>query len=200
MKGARGMIGIPAWTTWPWVFISLMVVLIVMRNILHSSTGRSIVSVREDERAAELVGIDVAQSKVLAFVIGSVFAGLAGGIRAHDLAFLHPNSFNFIQSFNPLIIVVFGGLGSMSGTLFTGFIWILLLEGLLRLYLPAGFETWRFVVYPLVLLVMMLLRPEGLMGNYEIPFFRQKQPELPKQLMNGMVAPGKEVQAEGEGA
>jgi branched-chain amino acid transport system permease protein len=178
MKGARGMIGIPQWTTWPWVFFSLMLVVVVMRNLLHSSTGRSIVSVREDERAAELVGIDVANSKVLAFVIGSVFAGLAGGIRAHDLAFLHPGSFNFIQSFNPLIIVVFGGLGSMTGTLITGFFWILLLEGLLRLYLPAGFETWRFVVYPLVLLVMMLLRPEGLMGRSEMAYLRQKIPAL----------------------
>ncbi|MDF1513951.1 MAG: branched-chain amino acid ABC transporter permease, partial [Anaerolineae bacterium] len=133
MKGARGMIGIPRWTTWPWVFMAFMFVVIIMRNILHSSTGRTFVSVREDERAAELVGIDVANSKVLAFVIGSVFAGLAGGIRAHDLAFLHPSSFNFIQSFNPLIIIVFGGLGSMTGTMVTGFIWILLLEGVLRL-------------------------------------------------------------------
>ncbi|HDD24737.1 MAG TPA: branched-chain amino acid ABC transporter permease, partial [Chloroflexi bacterium] len=145
MKGARGMVGIPQWTTWPWVFFSFMLVVLVMRNVLHSSTGRTIVAVREDERAAELVGIDTAQSKLLAFVLGSVFAGLAGGIRAHDLAFLHPQSFNFIQSFNPLIIVVFGGLGSMTGTIFAGFTWILLLEGVLRLYLPAGFETWRFV-------------------------------------------------------
>jgi branched-chain amino acid transport system permease protein len=178
MKGARGMIGIPMWTTWPWVFGSLVLVILVMRNLLHSSTGRAIVSVREDERAAQLVGIDVATSKVLAFVIGSVFAGLAGGIRAHDLAFLHPQSFNFIQSFNPLIIVVLGGLGSITGTVFTGFLWIFLLEGLLRLYLPAGFETWRFVVYPLVLLLMMLLRPEGIMGRYEIPFLRQRLPAL----------------------
>ncbi|MGC9468615.1 MAG: branched-chain amino acid ABC transporter permease [Anaerolineae bacterium] len=176
MKGARGMIGIPQWTTWPWVFFSLLLIVLVMRNLLHSSTGRSIVSVREDERAAELVGIDVASSKLLAFVVGSVFAGIAGGIRAHDLAFLHPQSFNFVQSFNPLIIVVFGGLGSMTGTLATGFLWILLLEGVLRLYLPQGFETWRFVVYPLVLLLMMLLRPEGLMGRYEIPFLRKTVP------------------------
>ncbi|MCU0521361.1 MAG: branched-chain amino acid ABC transporter permease [Anaerolineae bacterium] len=178
MKGARGMIGIPMWTTWPWVFASLVLVVVVMRNLLHSSTGRAIVSVREDERAAQLVGIDVATSKVLAFVIGSVFAGLAGGIRAHDLAFLHPQNFNFIQSFNPLIIVVFGGLGSMTGTILAGFVWIFLLEGVLRLYLPAGFETWRFVVYPLVLLLMMLLRPEGLMGRYEMPFLRKKLPQL----------------------
>jgi len=181
MKGARGMIGIPQWTTWPWIFVSLMLVILVMRNLLHSSTGRAMASVREDERAAELVGIDVAQAKILAFVVGSIFAGLAGGIRAHDLAFLHPQSFAFIQSFNPLIIVVLGGLGSMTGTLITGFLWILLLEGFLRLYLPQGFETWRFVVYPMVLLLMMLLRPEGLMGRHEIPFLRQKLPALLKK-------------------
>ncbi len=179
MKGARGMIGIPAWTTWTWVFFSFLFILIVMRNFLHSSSGRAVLSVREDERAAELVGIDVAQSKILAFVLGSIFAGLAGGIRAHDIAFLHPQSFNFIQSFNPLIIVVFGGLGSMTGTAVTGFLWIILLEGVLRLYLPEGFETWRFVIYPLILLVMMLLRPEGLFGRYEIPFLRRKAPPQP---------------------
>lgn len=178
MKGARGMVGIPKWTTWPWVFFSFMAVVLVMRNILHSSTGRAILSVREDERAAELVGIDTASSKILAFVIGSVFAGLAGGIRAHDLAFLHPTTFGILPSFNPLIIIVFGGLGSMTGTIITGFFWIFLLEGLLRLYLPTGFEGWRFVVYPLVLLAMMLLRPQGLLGRYEIGFLRRPMPAL----------------------
>ncbi len=176
MKGARGMVGIPKWTTWPWVFFTFMAVVLVMRNLLHSSTGRAILSVREDERAAELVGIDTASSKILAFVIGSVFAGLAGGIRAHDLAFLHPTTFGFLPSFNPLIIIVFGGLGSMTGTIITGFFWIFLLEGLLRLYLPEGFETWRFVIYPVVLLLMMLLRPQGLMGRYEIAFLRRPLP------------------------
>lgn len=192
MKGARGMVGIPQWTTWPWVFFSFMLVVLVMRNLLHSSTGRAIVSVREDERAAELMGIDVGKAKIMAFVVGSVFAGLAGGIRAHDLAFLHPQSFHFIQSFNPLIIVVFGGLGSMTGTIFAGFAWIVLLEGILRLYLPAGFEAWRFVVYPLILLLMMLLRPAGLMGRYEMPFLRQKLPPLrerAKQALRVTVAP-----------
>lgn len=177
MKGARGMLGIPKWTTWPWIFFCLLVVLLIMRNLLHSSIGRAIVSVREDERAAELVGVNVANAKLLAFVVGSVFAGLAGGLRAHDLAFLHPQSFNFVQSFNPLIVVVFGGLGSMTGTLFTGFAWIILLEGVLR-NLPEGYETWRFVIYPLVLLLMMLLRPEGLLGKYELPFLRRAMPPL----------------------
>lgn len=178
MKGARGMVGIPKWTTWPWVFVSFMAVVLVMRNLLHSSLGRAVLSVREDERAAELVGIDTASQKILAFVLGSVFAGLAGAIRAHDQAFLHPTMFGFLPSFNPLIIIVFGGLGSMTGTIITGFFWIFLLEGLLRLYLPEGFETWRFVVYPLVLLLMMLLRPQGLMGRYEIAFLRRPLPPL----------------------
>jgi len=181
MKGARGMVGIPPWTTWPWVFLAFIFVVLLMRNVLHSSTGRAIVSVREDERAARLMGINVTSCKVLAFVLGSFVAGLAGGIRAHDIAFLHPQSFNFIKSFDPLIIVVFGGLGSLTGTIFAGFAWILLLEGVLRLYLPEGFETWRFVVYPLILLVMMLLRPQGLMGKYEIPFLRQRLPEPRKK-------------------
>jgi branched-chain amino acid transport system permease protein len=103
---------------------------------------------------------------------------------AHNLAFLHPNTFNFVQSFNPLIIVVFGGLGSMTGTIAAGFAWGLVLEGVLRVYLPPGFETWRFVIYPILLLVMMLLRPQGLFGNFEVPFLRQlpfspRQPAAP---------------------
>ncbi len=187
MKGARGMVGIPQWTTWPWVFLTFMLIVLVMRNLLHSSSGRTILSVREDERAASLVGIDVANSKVLAFVVGSIFAGLAGGIRAHDLAFLHPQSFNFIQSYNPLIIVVLGGLGSMTGTILTGFIWILLLEGALRLVLPPGFETWRFVVYPIILLLMMLLRPGGLFGKYEMPFLRRTLPPLRQKIVEEVV-------------
>jgi len=180
MKGARGMVGIPKLTTWMWAFFFLCVVILIMRNMLHSSTGRAVVAVREDEVAAKAMGIDVAGYKILAFVVGSAFAGIAGGLFAHNLAFLHPNTFNFVQSFNPLIIVVFGGLGSMTGTVFAGFAWGLVLEGVLRIYLPQGFETWRFVIYPLLLLVMMLLRPQGLFGNFEVPFLRQL-PFSPRQ-------------------
>jgi branched-chain amino acid transport system permease protein len=180
MKGARGMVGIPKLTTWVWAFFFLMAVLLIMRNMLHSSTGRAVVAVREDEVAAKAMGIDVAGYKILAFVVGSAFAGIAGGLFAHNLAFLHPNTFNFVQSFNPLIIVVFGGLGSMTGTVAAGFAWGLVLEGLLRVYLPQGFETWRFVIYPILLLVMMLLRPQGLFGNFEVPFLRQS-PFSPRQ-------------------
>ena len=181
MKGARGMVGIPKDTNWFWVFFFLFVVVVVTRNILQSSTGRAIVSVREDETAAKAMGIDVAQMKTLTFVIGSLFAGLAGGLYAHINGFLHPSNFNFIRSFDPMIIIVFGGLGSITGTVFASFAWALVLEGFLRIVLPEGFETWRFVVYPLLLLVMMLLRPAGLMGTYEIPFLRSIMPPRRKR-------------------
>jgi branched-chain amino acid transport system permease protein len=180
MKGARGMIGIPKLTTWIWVFAGLMVVVVIMRNLLHSSFGRAVVSVREDEIAGKAMGVDVAEFKILSFVIGSLFAGLGGGLYAHINGFLHPNTFNFIKSFDPMIIIVLGGLGSMTGTLITSFVWVLLLEGVLRLILPQGFELWRYVVYPLVLLLTMLLRPKGLFGDYELPFLRQLLPPLKK--------------------
>ncbi len=181
MKGARGMIGIPKVTTWFWVFIFLFICIVVVRNILRSSFGRAIISIREDETAANTMGIDIASYKTLSFVIGSLFAGLAGGLYAHINGFLHPDNFNFIRSFDPLIIVVFGGLGSITGTVVASFGWALMLEGLLRLVLPQGFETWRFVVYPVMLLVMMLLKPNGLFGNYEIPYLQNIIPALRKK-------------------
>ena len=181
MKGARGMIGIPKITTWFWVFFFLFFTIVVIRNLLNSSYGRAIVSIREDETAATAMGINVAYYKNITFVIGSLFAGLAGGLYAHINGFLHPNTFSFIKSFDPLIIVVFGGLGSVTGTVAASFGWALVLEGVLRLVLPEGFETWRFVVYPVLLLIMMLLKPAGLFGNFEIPFIRAVIPPLRKK-------------------
>ena len=181
MKGARGMIGIPKITTWFWVFFFLFFTVVVIRNLLNSSYGRAIVSIREDETAATAMGINVAYYKNITFVIGSMFAGMAGGLYAHINGFLHPNTFSFIKSFDPLIIVVFGGLGSVTGTVAASFGWALVLEGVLRLVLPEGFETWRFVVYPVLLLVMMLLKPQGLFGNFEIPFIRAVLPPLKKK-------------------
>jgi branched-chain amino acid transport system permease protein len=184
MKGARGMIGIPKVTTWVWVFFFLFATVVIIRNLINSSYGRAMVSIREDETAATAMGIDVAFYKNITFVIGSLFAGLAGGLYAHINGFLHPTNFSFIKSFDPLIIVVFGGLGSITGTVTASFGWALLLEGVLRLVLPDGFETWRFVVYPVLLLVMMLLKPNGLFGNFEIPFIRSVVPPLKKELQS----------------
>ncbi len=178
MKGARGMIGIPKMTSWIWVSIFLVIVIIVTRNLLHSTHGRAIISVREDEIAAKAMGINISQQKTITFVLGSFFAGLAGALYAHVNGFLHPNTFSFIKTFDPMIIIVFGGLGSVTGTVAAAFTWALVLEGLLRLVLPQGFETWRYVIYPLLLLVLMLLRPQGLFGTFEFPYLRQILPPI----------------------
>ena len=176
MKGGRGMIGIPKLTTWFWAFLFLVLVIIVMRNLIYSSTGRAIMAVREDETAAKAMGIDIANYKLLTFVIGSLFAGLGGGVYAHYIGFLSPGTFDFLVGFNPLIIIVFGGLGSMTGTIAASFGWIFFLEGLLRVLLgQMGTEapTWRYVLYPIALLLLMLLRPQGLLGNVEWGFLKR---------------------------
>ena len=184
MKGGRGMIGIPKVTTWFWAFIFLLAVIVIMRNMIQSSTGRATMSVREDETASKAMGIDIAGNKLLAFVVGSLFAGLAGGVYAHYIGFLSPDTFGFLPGFNPLIIIVFGGLGSMTGTIAASFGWIFFLEGLLRVLLgQLGTEapTWRFVLYPIALLLLMLLRPQGLLGKIEWGFLRPPviQPRAP---------------------
>jgi branched-chain amino acid transport system permease protein len=190
-KGARGMVGIPQMTSFFWAFLFLILAIVAMRGLLYSSIGRAIISVREDEVAAQAMGIDTLKYKTISFVIGSFFAGLAGGLYAHLYAFLSPGYFSFVRSFDPLIIIVFGGLGNMTGTLLATFLWAISLEGM-RIWLPQGFEAWRFVVYPIALLLIMLLRPQGLMGRLEIGFLRAPKWPLrvtPVQEMKPQVAP-----------
>jgi len=177
MKGGRGMIGIPKLTNWIWAFIFLVLVIILIRNFVRSSTGRATLAVREDEIAARAMGIDVAGNKLLAFVVGSFVAGIGGAIYAHYMGFLAPGSFDFIQGFNPLIIVVFGGLGSMTGSIAASFGWIFFLEGFLRVLLGqmgTDAPSWRFVLYPISLLLLMLVRPQGLLGTTEWGFFKDR--------------------------
>ncbi len=175
MKGARGMVAIPRWTTWSWVFVVLCLSVIVMRNLIWSSQGRAIMSVREDEIASRLMGIDIAQQKATAFAIGGFFAGVAGGLYAHLFGFLHPSTFSFVKGFDPLIIIVFGGLGSMTGTIVASALFALVIEGL-RVVLPQGFEDWRFVIYPVLLLIIMLVRQQGLLGTTEWGWLRAPLP------------------------
>ena len=175
MRGARGMIAIPTWTTWGWVMATFAVLAFLMRNLLRSSHGRAIISVREDEIAAQSMGVDVNQLKTMAFAIGGLFAGVGGALYAHLYGFLHPSTFNIIRGFDPLIIIVLGGLGSMTGTILAGVGVVVLIEEL-RVILPQGFEDWRFVIYPIILLLVMLLRSEGLMGTKEWGWFRAPVP------------------------
>ena len=175
MKGARGMVGIPPLTNWLWVFAALVITIVIMRNLIYSTHGRALVSVREDEVAARTMGVAVNQWKAITFAFGGFFAGVAGGLYAHLYGFLHPSTFNVVKGFDPLIIIVFGGLGSMTGTLVASGLFALIIEGL-RVVLPQGFEDWRFVIYPILLLLIMLLRQEGLLGTREWGWLQEPSP------------------------
>jgi branched-chain amino acid transport system permease protein len=175
MKGARGMVGIPRLTTWPWVLGALAVSLIAMRNLIYSSTGRAILATRDDMVAADTMGINTYQYKILAYSVGCAFAGLAGGLYAHLYAFLHPSNFTWLKSVDPFVMVVFGGVGSMTGTIFGAFSFEFLLEGLR--VLPAELIEWRYVIYPVILLFVMLFRPQGIMGSNELGFLRRPKGE-----------------------
>ena len=174
MGGSRGMSSIPKLTTFLWVFPLAVIAVVVMRNIVFSGVGRALISVREDELAAESVGIDSTRYKTLGFVIGCVYAGVAGGLYAHLFTFLHPSNFDFLKSIDVLLVVVLGGLGSMSGTIVAAVAWTFLLEGL-RIVLPPAVQDWRWVIYPLLLIVFMLVRPGGIFAGTEFRFLRPRK-------------------------
>ncbi|MHB1004485.1 MAG: branched-chain amino acid ABC transporter permease [Chloroflexota bacterium] len=167
MGGARGMTGIEKLTSFPWAYFVAVAAIILVRNFVYSSPGRAVISIREDEIAADAMGINTTKYKTLAFVVGCSLAGVAGGLYAHLYVFLHPSNFDFLKSVDVLMVVVLGGLGSMTGTIIAAVGWIFLLEGL-RVVLPQEYLDWRMVIYPLVLIIVMILRPRGLMGGTEL--------------------------------
>ncbi|MGB9682211.1 MAG: branched-chain amino acid ABC transporter permease [bacterium] len=165
--GARGFPGIPKYTNFFWVYLIVLLVLLSSYNLLKSPEGRAILSVREDEIAAEAMGVDTTKFKIFAFVFGSFWAGVAGGLWAHYLQFLHPSSFTFMKSVEILVMIVLGGLGSIGGSAVSA-VFLTFLPEALR-YIKVIFNTTvdpRMVIYSLLLILTMLLRPQGLIGGY----------------------------------
>ena len=177
LGGARGMTGIAKMTTVPWVVFFLFASLLAVRNMIHSSYGRAILSIREDEIAAESMGVNTTRYKVKAFVIGSGLAGIAGGLFAHYTpAYLNPGMFTFIKSFEVVVMVVLGGLGSISGAVI-GAVVITILPEALR-YVKAIYPEMRdprMVIYSMMLIILMLTRPQGLFGRRELWDFLPKR-------------------------
>lgn len=171
LGGSRGMGGIAHYTNFAWVYFLVLAAVLVVRNFVHSSLGRACISIREDEIAAESVGIDTTRYKTMGFVLGCTYAGIAGVLYAHLYTFLHPSNFDFLKSIDVLLIVVLGGLGSISGTIVAAIGWTFLLEGL-RVVLPPEILDWRLVIYPLLLIIVMILRPRGLFGGQEFKFLK----------------------------
>ena len=164
--GARGMAGIPALTSFGWVYTLAVITVFVIWRLINSAHGRAFLAVREDEIAAEAMGVNTTRAKVRAFVIGAFFAGVAGALFAHFLRYINPQTFDFNRSFEMIIMVVLGGMGSVTGSVVAA----LFLTGLREALRPLQEITkvdFRMVIYSLLLIILMLTRPNGLFGTRE---------------------------------
>ena len=156
--GPRGFKDISLLTNLPWVVFWVLLTLYLLRNLVYSNLGRGIMAIREDEVAANLTSVDTRRLKLYAFCISAFFAGVAGGLFAHLLQFINPRSFSILKSTDMLVMVYLGGMGSLTGSLLGAGLFTLALE-FLR---PLG--LWRWVVGPLLLVLLMIFRPLGIMG------------------------------------
>ena len=159
---SRGLPGIPQWVNFFWVGVGVMAVIMLSVHLANSTHGRALFAIRDDEVAAEALGVPTTSYKVMAFVLGAFFAGVAGGLFAHYLSYLNPNSFTFIKSVEVVVMVVLGGMGSVTGAVLAAIILTLLPEVL------RPVKDYRMVIYSLMLIVLMITRPGGLLGSREI--------------------------------
>ncbi|HHW66878.1 MAG: livM1 [Defluviitaleaceae bacterium] len=159
--GARGLKGIPLLTSFNSVYWITVIIVAIIYTLINSRHGRAIISIREDEIAAESVGIPTTFYKNFAFSLAALFAGIGGGLYAHYYTVLDPGSFDFMRSIEILIIVVLGGMGSLTGSIVAAIVLTILPQ------LLIDFADWRMLIYSIILVIMMIFRPEGLFGKKE---------------------------------
>lgn len=160
--GASGFMGIPRYTSFTVVFFVTVLAVYIMKNFINSTHGRACISIRENEIAAESMGVNTTKYKVLAFSLGAFFAGVAGALFSHYFYIAHPSSFTFMKSFDILTMVVLGGLGSLTGSI-TSAVLLTFISAKL-----AEWPEWRMIIYSITLILLMIYRPQGLFGNKEI--------------------------------
>lgn len=169
--GPRGMSGIPGFgefmTSYSVLALWVVFTAVVMHRILYSPMGRKLLSVREDEIAAESMGVNTTSTKVVSFMISSFFAGVSGALLAHVNQFISPSNFTFLLSVNVVIMVVLGGLGSFTGSFIAAIFLTVLPEFLRSLQSYTGVDL-RMVIYSAILILIMLLRPKGLLGDRNV--------------------------------
>lgn len=173
-NGAAGILGIPNFTTWQMVYFFVVITTIATLNFLRSPIGRSTLSVREDEIAAESVWVNTTKIKIIAFVFGAITASIAGSLQAGFIGSVVPKDYTFINSINVLIIVVFGGLGSITGAIVSAIV-----LGILNMLLQ-DVASVRMIIYALALVLVMIFRPGGLLGTWELSlsrFFKKSKKE-----------------------
>jgi len=174
ISGPRGLSAIPALSKFWLVYIITIISVIVMRNFIYSTHGRACLSIRENELASETMGVNTTRYKIIAFSLSAFFAGIGGGLFAHVLRFIHPDNFSFIKSIDYLIYLYAGGMGSITGSILAATSLTILPE-FLRV---INFQQWRMVVYPLILIILMLRKPDGIFGNREFSFLVPKNKEV----------------------
>ena len=190
--GARGFMGmsrvvnemknvadVPWMMIWTW--ISVLVTLLLIKRFVSSTYGKGIIAIREDEIAAEIMGVNTRRAKMVAFMLSSGMAGVAGGLIAHILGYINPGSFTIMKSTEALVMVYLGGMGSLSGSVLSAVLFTLMLEVLRPL------QVIKWVVVPLILFLLMMFRTEGLLGQRELTdvFPRLKRIFGPKEEPRG---------------
>jgi ABC-type branched-subunit amino acid transport system permease subunit len=163
LGGALGLTGIPRYTSFPWLYGCVILTVLCVWRVTYSARGRVIMAVREDEIAASAIGVSTTRQKVTAFVLGAFFAGVAGALFALNEFSITPTRFTLDRSIEVVVMVTLGGLGSISGAIIAAIVLTILPEAL------RGVAEYRMIIYSALLIVMMLLRPQGLMGTRELP-------------------------------
>jgi branched-chain amino acid transport system permease protein len=169
----RGLGGMVQHTNFFWTFSFAALTIYVVGNLVNSTYGRGFLAVRDDEIAAEAMGINTTKYKVLAFVVAAFFAGIAGGLYAHFKQFIHPEGFNFMKSVDIVVMVILGGMGNTVGVCIAAFLLTILPEILRYVAKLQWLPEWlreiaenRMILYSLLLIILMLARPQGLFGGF----------------------------------
>lgn len=165
---ARGLPGLPNYASSFWILTFAWICVVSSVFLQRSTFGRALIAIRENELAAEVMGIRVARLKVMAFIYGAFFAGLAGGLLGHLLRTISPSTFGFMKSIEVVVMLVLGGLGSLTGAIVGAIVLTVLPEALRDVEQQAKLPGIRMVVYALVLILLMIFRPQGIFGQREL--------------------------------
>lgn len=169
--GAKGMPDVPAGTTFPLVLILDIVIIILLINFLKSKHGRNCIAIREEEMASKVIGIDVMKYKLVAMAISCALCGLAGGLMAHFMHYLHPIMFNMVKSNELIMMVILGGTGSLTGTIIAT-VFLVYLPEVLRV---GAAQEWRMFIYGVLVVIVIIFKPSGLLGNKEFRIIEVKK-------------------------
>lgn len=182
LGGALGLAGLPRYTNFLWIFITLAIVVFIIQNLMRSTYGKGFLAVRDDEIAAEAMGINTTRYKVIAFVIGAFFAGIAGGLYGNYNGLISPEDFGFVRSVEIVVMVIMGGMGSTYGVMAAAALLTYLPEWLRGIkFGSVNLGDFRMSIYSLALIILMLTRPQGIFGSFNLmKIFSKKKSDFKK--------------------